>query len=175
MKRLLLIVLPLLLIFGCFEHINEETLIDKDGLKYHPDTKELYSGKVFKNRMGGGKEFEGSYKDGKKDGLWTRWYENGQKKREFTFKDGKEDGLWTGWYENGQKMKEGTQKNNRQDGKWTWWYENGQKKEEGNFKDGKKDGLYTEWFESGKKKFEGTQKDGEVISQKWWNEDGSRN
>ena len=36
-------------------------------------------------------------------------------------------------------------------------------------------GKHTEWYESGKKKFEGTQKDGEVISQKWWNEDGSRN
>jgi len=44
MKRLLLTVLPLLLIVGCSKPINEETLIDKGGLKYHPETKELYSG-----------------------------------------------------------------------------------------------------------------------------------
>ena len=49
MKRLLLIVLPLLLIVGCSQPINEETLIDKYGLKYHPDTKELYTGKTYKN------------------------------------------------------------------------------------------------------------------------------
>ena len=86
MKRLLFI--ALLVGFGCAKPINDETLIDKDGLKHHPDTKELYSGKVFKNRMGGKKEFEGSYKDGKEDGLWTKWYKKGQMEREETYKDG---------------------------------------------------------------------------------------
>ena len=63
MKKTLLIILPLLLIVGCSKPINDETLIDKGGLKYHSDTKELYSGKVFKNRIDGKKEFEGSYKN----------------------------------------------------------------------------------------------------------------
>ena len=102
LKRLLFI--ALLVVFGCAKPINDETLIDKDGLKYHPDRNEMYSGKVFKNRMGGKKEFEGSYKDGKKDGLWTDYYENGQKNYEGTSKNGKREGLWTWWYENGQKM-----------------------------------------------------------------------
>ena len=31
---------------------------------------------------------EGTYKDGKLDGLYTSWYENGQKQIEVTFKDG---------------------------------------------------------------------------------------
>ena len=53
-------------------------------------------------------------KDGKLDGLETRWYENGQKAMEINYKDGKEDGLKTMWYEN-----------------------NGQKEEEANWKDGK--------------------------------------
>ena len=34
------------------------------------------------------KKEEGTYKDGKKDGLWTYWYENGRKRSEGTFKDG---------------------------------------------------------------------------------------
>jgi len=50
----------------------------------------------------------GKMKNGKKDGLWTSWYENGQKESEETFKDGKRDGLWTWWYENGQKKEEVT-------------------------------------------------------------------
>ena len=29
--------------FGCAKPINDETLIDKGGLKYHPETKELYN------------------------------------------------------------------------------------------------------------------------------------
>ena len=50
----------------------------------------------------------GKMKNGKKDGLWTSWYENGQKESEETFKDGKRDGLGTWWYENGQKKEEVT-------------------------------------------------------------------
>ena len=173
MKRLLLIVLPLLLIVGCSKPISEETLIDKDGLKYHPDTKELYSGEVFKNRMGGKKEFEGSYKDGDSTGIWSHWYENGQKDSEITYKDGKKDGLLTYWYESGQKQSEGTLKNEKFDGLWTWWYENGQMKQQVTFKDGKSDGLYTFWYENGQKSEVRTYKDGKLISKKEWNEDGS--
>jgi len=173
MKRLLFIVLPLLLIVGCSKPISEETLIDKDGLKYHPETKELYSGKVFQNRMGGEKEFEGLYKDGKKDGKWTRWYENGQKSSEGTFKDGKPDGPFTVWYDNGQKESEYTYKDGKEDGLTTKWYDNGQKRWEYTYKDGKEDGLETVWYDNGQKDYEYTYKDGEIISSKSWNEDGS--
>ena len=86
MKKTLLI--ALLLIVGCSKPIDLDTLIEEDGLKYHPETKELYSGKVFSNYMGGNKKLDGSYKDGKFDGLFTLWHENGQKKREDTYKDG---------------------------------------------------------------------------------------
>ena len=67
MKRILLTVLPLLLIIGCSKPINEEILIEKGGLKT---------------------EFEGSYKDGKREGKWTEWYKNGLKEYECTYKDG---------------------------------------------------------------------------------------
>ena len=50
--------------------------------------------------------------------------------------DGKEDGLYTEWYENGQKKTEGTYKDGELDGKRIWWYENGQKQCEGTYKDG---------------------------------------
>ena len=43
----------------------------------------------------GNKKEEGTFKDGKKDGLWTWWYENGQKKKEVTYKDGKQEGIET--------------------------------------------------------------------------------
>jgi hypothetical protein len=36
-----------------------------------------------------------------------------------------------------------------------------------------RDGLYTNWYENGQKRFEGTYEDGELISEKYWNEDGS--
>ena len=36
-----------------------------------------------------------------------------------------------------------------------------------------RDGLYTNWYENGQKWYELTNKDGELISKKYWNEDGS--
>ena len=121
LKRPLFI--ALLVGFGCAKSINDETLIDKDGLKYHPDTNELYSGKVFKNSMDGKKEFEGPYKDGKKDGLWIGYHENGQKSSEITYKNGKQYIIRT--YKDGKR-----------EGFWTWWYANGQKFYEDVYKDG---------------------------------------
>ena len=53
----------------------------------------------------GQKRSEINYKDGKWDGLWIEWYENGQRS-EINHKDGKRDGLWIEWYENFQKRKE---------------------------------------------------------------------
>ena len=36
-----------------------------------------------------------------------------------------------------------------------------------------RDGLYTNWYKNGQKRDELTYKDGELISEKYWNEDGS--
>ena len=114
MKQTLLIITALMLVVGFTsgqEPIDGSTLIGKDGLKYHPDTKELYSGVAVWYYDNGQKWMESTYKDGELDGFSTFWYENGQKEWEATFKDGKEDGLMTYWYENGQKWQEGTFKN----------------------------------------------------------------
>ena len=90
-----------------------------------------------------------------------------------TFKDGKPDGLTTHWYKNGQKKIEETYNDGKNEGKYTSWYENGQKKKEETYKDGQRDGAWTQWRANGQKEYEGTYKDGELISEKYWNEDGS--
>jgi len=144
-----LIITALMLVVGCSKPINEDSLIDRNGVKYQQDSQKPYSGKVFRLYDTGENKNEGIYKDGKLEGLWIEWYENGQKKLEVTFKDGKEDGLFTKWYDNGQKGSEGTYKNGKQDGLFTSWYENGQKSEEI------------------------TYKDGEMIEWTWWDEDGN--
>ena len=91
---------------------------------------------------------------GERDGLWTKWYENGQKVEEGTYKDGERDGLWTKWYENGQKVEEGTYKDGERDGLWTKWYENGQKYSEVTYKLGNRQGLGLYYTESGEIKYE---------------------
>jgi len=81
-------------------------------------------------------------------GKWTFWYENGKKEYEGTYKDGKQDGLVTQWYENGQIFWKGTLKDGEQQGLHTYWYENGKKSFEETYKDGE---LISkkEWNEDG--------------------------
>ena len=49
----------------------------------------------------------------------------------------------------------------------------GQKKFEATYKNGRLHGLTTTWYKNGHKKKELTLKDGEVISAKYWDEDGN--
>jgi antitoxin component YwqK of YwqJK toxin-antitoxin module len=144
----------------------------------------------------GKKRYEGTYKDGKKDGLqtwWgrdghkkektfkdekqvgleTHWYPNGQKRHEGTWKDGKPDGLHTGWFEDGKKRSEVTYKDGKRDGLRTCWYKNGQKMYVKTFMDGEQVGLETRWYPNGQKGWELTFKDGKYIIKNKWNEDGS--
>ena len=148
MKKLIL--LSMLLIVGCSKPINDETLIEEDGLYYHSETKELYSGQAYKNRLGGKVQFECAYKDGKKNGKWTEYYKNGQIKKEGNYKDGKGDGKWTFYDEEGSLIGEGIYQNGL---KWSGffidYYENGQIKEHGIYKDGEKEGKWTYYNEDG--------------------------
>ena len=193
-KRVLLI--SLLLIVGCAKPINENSLVDRNGVKYQQDSQNPYLGEVFDLYNNGNKKLEGSYKNGKKNGKWTVWYENGQKWSEINYKNGKLDELWTQWNENGQKKTETTYKDGeirlatkwyangqkhseetyrdgKEDGKWTYWYDNGKKKYGWKYKNGEKDGLETYWYANGQKASEGTHNDGELILQKCWDEDGN--
>ena len=110
MKKLLLIVLSLLLIIGCSKPIDDDSLVERNGIHYQVNSETPYNGKSFSLHDNGQKYYERTYKDGKKNGLSTKWYQNGQKKFETTFKDEKWDGLFTKWYENGQKKYERTMK-----------------------------------------------------------------
>ena len=224
MKRLLLIVLPLLLIVGCSkEPINyETTLVERDGVYYTKDTNQPYSGPVFSLDEKGRNKRESNLEDGKMTSYKEfEWYENGKMSYLLTYKDGvfsgkgtyyhrdgtkiepiifdnkiirkgdkeQEPPVWTFFnkdtnipysgrvltiFENGKKQGEGTFKDGKLDGLHTYWYENGQIHNKLIFKDGE---LVDEkkWYENGQKKKEVIYEDGIDISYKEWNEDGSVN
>ena len=100
MKRLLLIVLPLLLIVGCSEVEGQQqqlipqiTETYKNGnvksITYHKKTRDgIQKVKEEGYHKNGQKWLEETYKDGKLAGKWVDWYENGEKVSEETFKDG---------------------------------------------------------------------------------------
>ncbi len=130
-------------------------------------------------------------RNGKKDGVFTGWYESGQKGQEGMYKDGYPDGMWTSWYKNGQKYSEGTYKVNRPEdlpndyplrhfydlehGMWTFWYENGQKEKKGEYKNGERNGMWTFWYENGQKDSEGTYINGDQDDNwTYWNMNGEQ-
>jgi antitoxin component YwqK of YwqJK toxin-antitoxin module len=67
----------------------------------------------------------GNMKDGKREGLWKSWYEDGKQWSETTFKAGIKNGKTTTWYENGNKRYEGEYTNDEESGLWTYWDESG--------------------------------------------------
>jgi antitoxin component YwqK of YwqJK toxin-antitoxin module len=173
-------------------------VVDSDQLRFQGDLwyfkEKPFTGVAVRKHENGKKESEITYKDGKKDGLWTSWHENGQKRREATYKDGNlvsatvwkqkgdkcpdtnlvdGNGITCYYHDNGQKRSEHTYKDGKEHGLGTAWYENGQKSAEYTFKDGEMDGLRTSWHENGQKYSESIWRDGKLISAKSWDEDGT--
>ena len=68
----------------------------------------------------------GMMKEGKREGLWKSFYENGLKWSETTFAAGIKNGKTSTWYENGKKRYDGFFTNDLESGKWTYWNESGE-------------------------------------------------
>ncbi|MFL2998379.1 MAG: toxin-antitoxin system YwqK family antitoxin [Candidatus Neomarinimicrobiota bacterium] len=52
------------------------------------------------------KLFVGEIKNGIKNGLWTHYWDNGNKKEEGLYKDSFKEGLWIEWFKTGDKYLE---------------------------------------------------------------------
>ena len=163
MKRLLLIVLPLLLIVGCSKSVDDSTLIKKDGLMYLPESDKPYTGEVFRNYSSGEKLYQGIYEDGqlvdfsylKKDGSLKEPinYETTLDERDSMYYTKDTNIPYSGsvfsLYDDGIEKEKGYLKSGKKDGFWVAYSETdyeikgGNKIAEGNFINGKKDG---QWF-----------------------------
>jgi antitoxin component YwqK of YwqJK toxin-antitoxin module len=70
-------------------------------------------------------KISGIMKDGKREGLWKSFYENGSPWSETTFKNGVKNGKTITWYENEKKRYEGFYTNDSESGKWIFLDEKG--------------------------------------------------
>ena len=169
MKKLLLL-LFLIPLISCTEDWTGEKevtfLQDRNGIKYEVNSEVGFTGKYVEYYKNGQKHIEEHLKLGKRNGLMTKWHENGQKKSEINSKNGEiVDGLVTEWHDNGQKMSERNFKNGKYEGLVTEWHDNGQKASEGNMKNGEVvDGVVTIWNKEGDVTETETYKDGKLVS-----------
>ena len=150
MKSILIIPLLFLSVVFCQKEYNITHITEQNGVYTKKFSDEIVNGRVFQ-MYGDMKVSLGKMKNGKKDGKWTLWHDNGQKIEEGIYKDGKQDGLWTYYHKNGNIYGKGNFLSgdggnvsevsgiprNGRDGIWKFYYEEGQKDYEGAYKDGK--------------------------------------
>ena len=106
MKHLLIIFSLLLTSVSWSKDIDFNDLVKRDGLWYEKFTNEPFTGKTTGLK-------QGKVKDGKKDGLWETYYEDGKLSSNRNYKNGKRDGLWETYYEDGQLSRKFNYKNNK--------------------------------------------------------------
>ena len=83
-------------------------LVKLDGLYYKE-----FTGKIT------GKE-QGIIKNGKREGPWIYYYDNGQVMCKGTWKDGKHQGPWVYYWDNGQVFSKGTYKDGKRGRSLDW-------------------------------------------------------
>jgi antitoxin component YwqK of YwqJK toxin-antitoxin module len=132
MKKLIfLLIFPLLFFVSCQSKLTEE-IIEKhpDGtpklVRYYSidgQVKEL--AKEIQYYPNHNKFYEGEFKNNRKNGSWTVWYQNGNIWSEGFYDNGLDDGKRTGYYETGKKHFEGRYKKGKMTGTWKFWDEKG--------------------------------------------------
>ena len=161
--RTLLLLFAALLVAGCGEKqlsdsaikkaldeaVENDSLQERNGIYYRPNESEPYRG-------------------------WVKLMHNDseQVKSLAQCRDGRPNGLFMGWHENGQKGVEATMEDGELEGLVVVWHENGKKGAEGAFQDNLPHGLLTYWDANGTKIAEVACEEGEFISARLWNSKG---
>ena len=116
------------------------------------------------------------------DGWFRLYWENGNLKYEWKYKDGKQDGVSKSWWPNGDIKNIQHYKNGKRHGSLQGWYENadpyvtGPKPQTAGIRDflnGERHGKWIDYYKSGQIWAVKIYDNGRLISEKYWNEDGS--
>ena len=95
-------------------------------------------------------EMEGSYTEGRKNGVFKEYYENGKIKSEINYSYDLKEGLAKTYYLNGNVEAEGNFENGEEIGTTRVYYENGKLKEEIPYTNGVINGHHIQYSENGK-------------------------
>ena len=134
-------------------------LVSRNGLHYEKFTDIPFTGEV----TGDG---QGSYKNGKREGAWVSYHDNGQLSYKGNYKNDKIEGSWTEYHENGQLWLKGSYKNGEREGAWVGYHDNGWGMFKGNYNSGNEEGAWVGYYKDRTVNIEltGAFKDGVKIS-----------
>ena len=113
--------------------LEYKNLVQRDGLFYKKFTEVPFNGKV-------DGEYNGLIKNGKKEGSWVKYHDNGELSSKGEYKNGKREGSWISWWFNGQLDSKGDYKNGKREGSWIWYDKEGTliKGHSGTYKNGER-------------------------------------
>ena len=104
---------------------------------------------------------EGEYNNGRKVGLWVRYYPNGTKQSEISYVNGRPKGEYKTFYNNGKVEEEGSWVSQKNTGNFKRYYNNGEKMQEFVFdENGIRNGKQLYFYENGQVEVEVTVLDG---------------
>lgn len=93
--------------------------------------------------------------EGKRQGRWTDYFEDGSVKSQGIYKAGMRNGEWKFYYPSGKLMQTGEYVRNRPDGPWVSYHPNDSVWKEEEFFEGEKEGLYSEYDNNGNRVVKG--------------------
>lgn len=102
----------------------------------------FYSNDSLKERTG--------FLNGKKQGVYNVWFENGVLKLESNYNQNVLEGTYKIWWNNGVLASETTYVKGKKQGVEHKWFSNGELSKKSNLLEGREDGLQQAWLENGK-------------------------
>ena len=98
---------------------------------------------------------EGNYVNNSKEGVWKRYFANGELRSEITYENDSPYGAYSIYYDNGQLQEKSTWHRNKNVGEFKRFYENGEPQQDFFFSDsGKRNGVQRYFHENGQLELE---------------------
>ena len=104
---------------------------------------------------------EEEWREGRKHGSWTSWYENGKTSYLASWEQGQLNGPAQAWHDNGSRSAEYSFEKGEKHGiEVNWFREGGEQYRMDEFVEGRKNGVETRWYRNGNKQDESHWKEG---------------
>ena len=150
--------------------LTMDDLVERNDLYYKKFRDVPFTGEV------SGKH-QGSFKKGKREGVWISYYDNGQIRDKTNFKNGKHEGSHISYYDDGTLWVKTTMKNGKEHGLSEFYYSSdygGRPQWKGHNTNGERDGDWIGWWDNGQLHYKGRYVNGKEEG-KWivYSDDGS--
>ena len=137
------------------ETVSWDDLVERNDLYFEKLTDVPLTAKV-------SGQYNGKIKNGKKEGFWKEYHDDGQLYEKIYFKNGIRE-TYEKYYKSGLLDGKGNFKHGNLDGLWSWYHENGNLHTSRTYTNGVKQGL-EEWFNTdGSLQSSSIYKDGIVV------------